>query len=170
MAKDSVLILDFGSQTTQLIARRVREAKVYCEIHPCTIPFEELRAKNPRAVILSGGPASVYEEGAPQVDKRVFELGVPLLGICYGMQLIAHLLGGKVERSPKREFGLAKVVIDKPEGIFHRFARSESLDVWMSHGDRVASMPPGFETVGISANTPFCAVANAERKLYGVQF
>jgi GMP synthase (glutamine-hydrolysing) len=170
MAKDLVLILDFGSQTTQLIARRVREAKVYCEIHPCTIPFEELRAKKPRAVILSGGPASVYEEGAPQVDERVFELGVPILGICYGMQLIAHVLGGAVERSQKREFGLAKVSIDKTEGMFHRFARRESIDVWMSHGDRVASMPTGFETVGTSDNTPFCAVANTERKIYGVQF
>ncbi len=170
MAKDLVLILDFGSQTTQLIARRVRESKVYCEIHPCTLPFEEVRAKNPRAVILSGGPSSVYEEGAPSLDKRIFELGVPILGICYGMQLFSHLLGGKVERAQKREFGLAKVIIDKPEGIFHRFAKRESIDVWMSHGDRVASMPPGFQTIGLSGNTPFCAVANAERKIYGVQF
>ena len=170
MAKDLVLILDFGAQTTQLIARRVREAKVYCEIHPCTIPFEELRAKDPRAVILSGGPSSVYEEGAPQLDPRIFELGLPILGICYGMQLIAHLLGGKVERVDKREFGLAKLVVDRAEGIFHRFPRGETLDVWMSHGDSVVSMPPGFETVGTSENTPFCAVANAERRIYGVQF
>ncbi|HEY8079671.1 MAG TPA: glutamine-hydrolyzing GMP synthase, partial [Labilithrix sp.] len=170
MAKDLVLILDFGSQTTQLIARRVRESKVYCEIHPCTLSFDEVRAKKPRAIILSGGPASVYEEGAPSVDVRIFELGVPILGICYGMQLLSHLLGGKVERSSKREFGHAKVIVDKPEGIFHRFARRESIDVWMSHGDRVASMPSGFETVGISGNTPFCAVANAQRKIYGVQF
>src|SRR5262245_17639708 len=123
MAKDLVLILDFGSQTTQLIARRIRESKVYCEIQPCTADFEELRAKNPRAIIWSGGPASVYEDGAPEIDVRVFELGVPILGICYGMQLIAHLLGGKVERSQKREFGLAKVIVDKPNGIFHRFAK-----------------------------------------------
>ena len=170
MTKDLVLILDFGSQTTQLIARRVREAKVYCEIHPCTLSFEEIRAKSPRAVILSGGPASVYEEGAPSFDKRVFELGVPMLGICYGMQLIAHLLGGKVERSPKREYGLAQLTVDVTDGIFHRFARSESLDVWMSHGDRVVSMPDGFENVGTSKNTPFCAVANKQRKMYGVQF
>ncbi len=169
-AKDLVLILDFGSQTTQLIARRVRESKVYCEIHPCTLTFEQVREKNPRAIILSGGPASVYEEDAPSVDKRIFELGVPILGICYGMQLIAHLLGGKVERADKREFGLAKVIIDKPEGIFHRFARRESIDVWMSHGDRVASMPPGFSTIGLSGNTPFCAVSNPERKIHGVQF
>jgi len=170
MAKDLVLILDFGSQTTQLIARRVREAKVYCEIHPCTLSFDEIRAKEPRAIILSGGPASVYDDGAPQIDKRVFELGLPILGICYGMQLFSHVLGGKVERASKREFGLAKVIVDRPEGIFHRFARRESIDVWMSHGDRVASMPPGFETVGISGNTPFCAVANVAKKIWGVQF
>jgi len=170
MAKDLVLILDFGSQTTQLIARRVREAKVYCEIHPCTLPFEEIRAKEPRAIILSGGPASVYDDGAPQIDPKVFELGAPILGICYGMQLTAHVLGGKVERAQKREFGLAKVIVDKPEGIFHRFTRRESIDVWMSHGDRVASMPAGFETVGISGNTPFCAVANHAKKIWGVQF
>jgi GMP synthase (glutamine-hydrolysing) len=170
MGKDLVLILDFGSQTTQLIARRVRESKVYCEIHPCTLSFDEIRAKRPRAVILSGGPASVYEEGAPQLDKRVFELGVPILGICYGMQLTVHLLGGKVERAQKREFGSAKVIVDKPAGIFHRFGRRETIDVWMSHGDRVVSVPPGFETVGISGNTPFCAVASQERKIWGVQF
>ncbi|AKV02344.1 GMP synthase glutamine-hydrolyzing protein [Labilithrix luteola] len=169
-SKDLVLILDFGSQTTQLIARRVRESKVYCEIHPCTLPFEEVRAKNPRAIILSGGPASVYEEGAPSLDKRVLELGVPVLGICYGMQLMAHLLGGKVERANKREFGLAQVQVEKNDGIFHRFAKGESLDVWMSHGDRVASMPAGFETTGLSGNTPFCAVANDNTKMYGVQF
>ena len=170
MAKDLVLILDFGSQTTQLIARRVRESKVYCEIHPCTLPFEEIRAKQPRAIILSGGPSSVFEDGAPHVDKRIFELGLPVLGICYGMQLMAHLLGGKVENAHKREFGLAKVTIDSPEGIFHRFARRESIDVWMSHGDRIVSVPPGFTTIGLSDNTPFCAVANAEKKMYGVQF
>jgi GMP synthase (glutamine-hydrolysing) len=170
MAKDLVLILDFGSQTTQLIARRVREAKVYCEIHPCTLSFEEIRAKGPRAVILSGGPASVYEEGAPTVDRRIFELGVPLLGICYGMQLITHLLGGKVDPAQHREYGLAQLTVDEPTGIFHRFARAEPIDVWMSHGDRVVSIPEGFANVGTSKNTPFCAVANVERKIYGVQF
>ncbi len=170
MAKDLVLILDFGSQTTQLIARRVRESKVYCEIHPCTLSFDEIRTKEPRAIILSGGPASVYEDGAPSMDRRVFELGVPILGICYGMQLSMHLLGGKVERATKREFGFAKVIVEKGEGIFHRFGRRESIDVWMSHGDRVASVPAGFETVGLSANTPFCAVADPQRKIWGVQF
>ncbi|MCL2723706.1 MAG: glutamine-hydrolyzing GMP synthase [Polyangiaceae bacterium] len=170
MFRDLVLILDFGSQTTQLIARRVRESKVYCEIHPCTLGFEQILQKKPRAIILSGGPSSVYEEGAPEIDERIFELGLPILGICYGMQIMAHTLGGQVERADRREFGLAKVKVDKHEGVFHRFAKGESLDVWMSHGDRVCSMPPGFETTGTSESTPFCAVANAPKKLYGVQF
>ena len=168
--RELVVILDFGAQYTQLIARRVREQKVYCEIHPCTLPFEQLRAMQPSAIILSGGPSSVYAEGAPTIDKRVFELGVPILGICYGLQLLAHLLGGKVEQAKEREYGAAKVVIEKPEGIFHRFAKRESIDVWMSHGDRIVSLPPGFSTIGISGNTPFCAVGNAEKKMYGVQF
>lgn len=168
--KDLVLILDFGSQTTQLIARRIRESKVYCEIQPCNASFEDIRAKNPRAIILSGGPSSVYEEGAPSVDKRIFELGVPIFGICYGMQLMAYLLGGKVKRADKREFGLAKLTVDKAEGIFHRFAARETIDVWMSHGDRIESMPAGFSTIGLSDNAPFCAVADPEKKLYGVQF
>ena len=168
--KDTVLILDFGSQYTQLIARRVREHKVYCEIHPCNVGFEKIQALAPRAVILSGGPASVYDEGAPTLDKRILELGVPVLGICYGMQLLAHVLGGKVEKADKREYGAARVVVEKAEGIFHRFAKREPLEVWMSHGDRVASMPPGFATLGISGNTPFCAVGNPEKKMYGIQF
>ena len=170
MTKDLVLILDFGSQTTQLIARRIRESKVYCEILPCTTPFEEIQQRSPRAIVLSGGPASVYEDGAPSVDKRVFELGLPVLGICYGMQLMAHLLGGKVARADKREFGLAQVSVEQTDGIFHRFAKGERIDVWMSHGDRVDAVPPGFVTIGLSGNTPFCAVANAEKKMYGVQF
>jgi len=170
MQRELVLILDFGAQYTQLIARRVREQRVYCEIHPCTVPFDEVRALNPRAIILSGGPASVYAEGAPHVDPRVFELGVPVLGICYGLQLIAHLLGGKVERATEREYGHARVVVEKNEGIFHRFAKREALDVWMSHGDRIAALPPGFQTIGVSGNTPFCAVGNPQRRIYGVQF
>ena len=168
--RELVLILDFGSQYTQLIARRVREQRVYCEIHPCTVSFDAIRAMSPRAIILSGGPASVYGEGAPTVDKRVFELGVPTLGICYGMQLMAHLLGGKVERADAREYGAARMSIEKPEGILHRFAKHESIDVWMSHGDRIVALPPGFSTIGVTGSTPFCAVGNAEKKIYGVQF
>jgi GMP synthase (glutamine-hydrolysing) len=170
MARELVLILDFGAQYTQLIARRVREQRVYCEIHPCTIPFDQIRAMSPRAVILSGGPASVYAPGAPSVDPRIFELGVPVLGICYGLQLIAHLLGGKVEPATAREYGHARVVVEKNEGILHRFAKREALDVWMSHGDRIAALPSGFQTIGVSGNTPFCAVGNAQKRIYGVQF
>ena len=168
--RDLVVVLDFGAQYSQLIARRVREQRVYCEIHPCTLEFDKLRAMSPRAIILSGGPASVYGEGAPTIDKRVFELGVPILGICYGLQLIAHMLGGKVERAAAREFGAARVVVEKNEGILHRFAKREALDVWMSHGDRITALPPGFSTIGISGNTPFCAVGNAAKKIYGIQF
>src|SRR5580700_3980574 len=168
--RETVLILDFGSQYTQLIARRIREQRVYCEIHPCTLPFEQIHAMSPRALVLSGGPASVYGEGAPTLDPRVFELGVPVLGICYGLQLIAHLLGGKVEPAAQREYGHARVVVEKNEGILHRFAKREALDVWMSHGDRVTALPPGFQTIGVSGNTPFCAVGSASRRIYGVQF
>jgi GMP synthase (glutamine-hydrolysing) len=170
MAREKVLILDFGSQYTQLIARRIREQRVYCEIHPCTVPFDKIRAMEPRAIVLSGGPASVYGEDAPSVDPRVLEAGIPILGICYGLQLLAHLSGGRVERAHQREYGAARVVVEKPEGIFHRFARREALDVWMSHGDRIAAVPPGYTTIGVSGNTPFCAVGNAEKKIYGVQF
>ncbi|HEY2510772.1 MAG TPA: glutamine-hydrolyzing GMP synthase [Polyangiaceae bacterium] len=169
-ARELVLILDFGAQYSQLIARRVREQRVYSEIHPCTVPFETIKQLAPKAIILSGGPASVYGDGAPTVDPRIFDLGVPVLGICYGLQLIAHLLGGKVEAAKEREYGAAKVVIEKPEGILHRFAQRESIEVWMSHGDRIAALPPGFHTIGISGNTPFCAVGNTERKIYGIQF
>ena len=168
--RDLVVVLDFGAQYTQLIARRIREQRVYCEIQPCTLEFEKLRALSPRAIVLSGGPASVYGDGAPTVDKRIFELGVPILGICYGVQLIAHLLGGKVERAEAHEYGAARVVVEKNEGILHRFAKRETLDVWMSHGDRITALPPGFTTIGISGNTPFCVVGNPTKKIYGVQF
>ena len=185
--RETVLILDFGSQYTQLIARRIREQRVYCEIQPCTIPYEKIVEMKPRAIVLSGGPASVYGEGAPTVDKRVFEMRVPharaagegsdpdadrvpVLGICYGVQLMAHLLGGKVERAEAREYGAARVAVERAEGILHRFTPGESFEVWMSHGDRIAAMPPGFSTLGVSDNTPFCAVADPKRRIYGVQF
>ncbi len=169
-ARELVLVLDFGSQYTQLIARRIREQRVYCEILPCTVPLERVRAIGAQAIVLSGGPASVYEDGAPTVDVGVFSLGVPVLGICYGLQLIAHLLGGKVERAREREYGHARVVVERAEGIFHRFVPGEALEVWMSHGDRIAALPPGFQTVGMTKSTPFCAVGNSRDRIYGVQF
>src|SRR5262245_55946785 len=137
MARSPVLILDFGSQFTQLIARRIRELHVYCEIHPCTLSFDAVRAMKPTAVVLSGGPASVYEEGAPTTDARVFELGVPVLGICYGMQLTCRLLGGHVEGSNEREYGAATIEVIDPNGLFAGFRKQEPVDVWMSHGDKV---------------------------------
>ena len=165
-----MLILDFGSQYTQLIARRVREQRVYCEIHPCTVSLDQIRALSPSAVILSGGPSSVFEEGAPSVDRGVFELGVPVLGICYGMQLFCHLLGGAVEKALEREYGPARVEVKKPEGLLAGFTAGEHFDVWMSHGDRVRALPPGFETFASTPSAPFAAVGNLERRIFGVQF
>ncbi len=177
-ARQLVLILDYGSQYTQLIARRVREQRVYCEIHPCTDVSPEkgdaglamVKALAPSAIVLSGGPSSVYGEGAPQVDPRLFELGIPILGICYGVQLTAHTLGGKVERAEAREYGPQQLMVDRAEGIFHRFTAGEALDVWMSHGDRIAEIPAGFTNIGTSENTPFCAIADEKRRIYGIQF
>jgi GMP synthase (glutamine-hydrolysing) len=165
-----VLVLDFGSQYTQLIARRIREQHVYCEIHPCTLSIDEIRAFDAPAVILSGGPASVFEEGAPTVDRGVFELGVPVLGICYGMQLTSHLLGGKVVAANEREYGPAHVRVDKPEGLLTPFAAGDDVHVWMSHGDRVESLPEGFEVLAHSKNSPYAAVAHLQRRIFGVQF
>ncbi len=169
-SRDVVLVLDFGSQTTQLIARRIREAQVYCEILPCTTPLEVIRARQPRALVLSGGPSSVYDEGAPTVDAALFELGVPILGICYGVQLLAHLGGGKVERATEREYGAAKLRVADAKGIFARYEPGAELSVWMSHGDRIAAMPTGFVNLGTSDNTPFCAVAHHDKRIYGVQY
>jgi GMP synthase (glutamine-hydrolysing) len=165
-----VLILDFGSQTTQLIARRVREAGIYCEIHPYRLADATIDALAPKAIILSGGPSSVYGPDAPKIGSHVFELGVPVLGICYGAQLTAQLLGGKVERAAEQEYGAAEVEVTRPEGIFGRFQAGERIDVWMSHGDRIASLPPGFVTIGLNAATPACAIADPERRIYGLQF
>ena len=170
MIVDGVLILDFGSQYTQLIARRIREQHVYCEIQPCTYSLDEIKAIDPRAIILSGGPASVFADGSPSVDAGVFELGVPVLGICYGMQLTSHLLGGKVERADEREYGPARLEVVKPEGLLHGFQVGSHVDVWMSHGDRVESLPDGFETIAQTSNSPFAAVAHIERRIFGVQF
>ena len=166
----AVLILDFGSQYTQLIARRVRECGVYCEIHPFNLSLSELRRMAPRAIILSGGPASVYSAGAPRVDAALFDLGVPILGICYGLQLAAHLLGARVERAAEGEYGPATVTITRPAGVFQRFTEGESIEVWMSHGDRIETKPAGFEALGTSKSTPLCAIADEARRIYGLQF
>ena len=165
-----VLILDFGAQYTQLIARRIREQRVYSEIHPCTMPIERIRELAPVAIVLSGGPQSVYEPGAPTVDKGVFELGVPILGICYGMQLTCRMLGGEVEGAHKREYGPARIEIERSEGLFDGFETGGHVDVWMSHGDSVKALPPGFVTIASTKSTPFAAVYDATRKIACVQF
>jgi GMP synthase (glutamine-hydrolysing) len=170
MRRRLVLILDFGSQYTQLIARRIREQHVYCEIHPCTVGIDAVRAMEPSAIVLSGGPASTLGAESPTVDRAVFELGVPVLGICYGMQLLCGLLGGRVEKADDREYGPATIKIERPTGILERLGGGDKLNVWMSHGDRVIELPAGFTTLAHSENSPFAAVANEARRIYGVQF
>jgi len=166
-----ILILDFGSQYTQLIARRVREAHVYCELHPFDMDLAAIRAFAPNGIILSGGPCSVYDEGAPSVTEELFELGVPVLGICYGMQLMSRHFGGEVVPAGKREFGHAELLsAGEPGPLFDGFFVDGSSPVWMSHGDHVARVPDGFEIVAGTANAPVCAIQNVSRNLYGVQF
>ncbi len=168
---EKILILDFGSQYTQLIARRVREAHVYCELHPYDMGMDEIRAFNPKGIILSGGPKSVYEEGAPAVAEDLFELGVPVLGICYGMQLMSRHFGGKVVPAGKREFGHADLfAAGAPGPLFDSFFVEGKSPVWMSHGDHVEEVPQGFDVVACSANAPVCAIQDLSRSLYGVQF
>ena len=165
---EKILILDFGSQYTQLIARRLRELGVYCEIHPCTMPGAAMRAWGARGVVLSGGPASVLAEGSPRVDAAVWGLGVPVLGICYGLQLIAHELGGKVDKAAHREYGPATIDARGDCDLFRGLP--PRLDVWMSHGDRVEALPPGFEPVASTSSAPFAAVQDRARRMFGVQF
>jgi len=162
-----VLVLDFGAQYSQLIARRVREAGVYCELVPGTTPWTELEARGPAGLILSGGPASVYEAGAPQVDPAVLRSGVPVLGICYGMHLIAHHLGGEVVPGGKREYGPAVLAVSEGARLFEGLP--EELPVWMSHGDQVLRLPEGFRAVASSANTPIAALSDGGGVL-GIQF
>ena len=165
----SVLVLDFGSQVTQLIARRVREAGVYCEIVPFNKADEAL-AKKPRAIILSGGPCSVYEENAPRAPHRVFEAGVPVLGICYGEMTMSAQLGGKVEGGHNQEFGRADITIKTKSPLLEGLAESGSEPVWMSHGDKITAIPPGFEVVATSESSPYAVIADEKRRFYGVQF
>jgi GMP synthase (glutamine-hydrolysing) len=168
---EKILILDFGSQYTQLIARRVREAHVYCELHPFDMGLAAIRAFRPSGIILSGGPKSVYEPGAPVVAEELFELGVPVLGICYGMQLMSRHFGGEVVPAGKREFGHADLcALGAPGPLFEGFFVEGKSPVWMSHGDHVARVPAGFEVVAETANAPVCAIQDVARRLYGVQF
>lgn len=166
-----ILILDFGSQVTQLIARRVREIGVFCEIKPYNTSLDFIRNYNPSGIILSGGPASVGYDKSPKVGKEIFEMGLPILGICYGQQLMSSLLGGKVEPSDHREFGRAFVKIKKESALTKNVWQvGKSYEVWMSHGDNVSAIPAGFEAVAESDGAPFAAYANEEKRFYGVQF
>src|SRR5688572_20451686 len=168
---DRVLILDFGSQVTQLIARRVREAGVYCEILPCTVPPARIEAFGAKGIILSGGPASVTSADTPRAPEAVFTLGVPILGICYGEQTICAQLGGAVENSDHREFGRAFLEITRPSALFEGVWKpGERAQVWMSHGDRITAIPKGFEVVGVTEGAPFAAIADEKRRIYAVQF
>ena len=169
---DRILIVDFGSQVTQLIARRVREAGVYCEIHPCTrVDAAFLASFGARAIILSGGPASVTEAHTPRADKAVFAAGVPVLGICYGQQTMVEQLGGRVEAGHSREFGRATVEVVGRCALFDgTWGPGARETVWMSHGDRVTALPPGFQTVAVSQGAPFAAIADDDRRFYGLQF
>lgn len=167
---DGILILDYGSQYTQLIARRVREAHVYCEIHPPPSSLGAILEQRPKGVILSGGPNSIYEEGAPQIDPGIVDLGIPVLGVCYGMYLVAHAAGATVEAAGEREYGRADIEIQNADQLFAGFACGERIPVWMSHGDRVTSLPSDFVLAASSRNSPIAAFAAPGRALFGVQF
>jgi GMP synthase (glutamine-hydrolysing) len=170
MSEERIVVLDFGSQYTQLIARRIREQNVYCEIHPFTHYAEAIQGNGTKGIILSGGPASVYDEGTPRVDTDLFQLGIPVLGICYGMQLMTFLLGGSVSPSKEREYGRADLRIDNPHHIFEGLDQGRTYRVWMSHGDRVEKLPPGFRSLAGSVNSPIAAMGDPARNLVGLQF
>ena len=165
---DAIAILDFGSQYSQLIARRIREAKTYSELFPFSVDADELKRLNPKGIILSGGPNSCYDEGAPKLDKSIWKLGIPVLGVCYGMQLMALDLGGKVSRAKESEYGRALLTVVENEGLFEGV--EPAINSWMSHGDSVTELPNGFRVVAKTANTPVAAIADEERGYFGVQF
>ncbi|MBR5668677.1 MAG: glutamine-hydrolyzing GMP synthase, partial [Spirochaetales bacterium] len=169
--EEKVLILDFGSQYNQLIARRVREIGIYCEIKPFSLPYEEIKTFNPIALIFSGGPSSVYAENSPKIDSRVFELGIPVLGICYGAQLMAHMLGGKVvpaDSLASREYGRTETEFDTDSALFGNITNRSIT--WMNHGDSVQKLPEGFKPIAHSAGCPFAGFENTQKNFYAVQF
>ena len=168
MKNELILILDFGGQYNQLIARRVRECNVYSEVVPYDISIEKIKEKNPKGIIFTGGPASVYGEDSPRCAEGIFDLGIPVLGICYGMQLMTYTLGGKVARANKREYGTTEVSINNSSPLFQNF---ENKNVFlMSHTDYVEIVPEGFKNIGSTSSCPNAAMENSEKKLYGIQF
>jgi GMP synthase (glutamine-hydrolysing) len=163
-----ILIVDFGSQFNQLIARRVRECGVYCIVEPPTVAIERIEGMKLEGIILSGGPSSIYETNSPRIDRRIFELGIPVLGICYGMQFMVDTLGGNVKQARKREYGFAELEVTRQDALFQKIPpRSQ---VWMSHGDSITQLPPGFYVTAATDNTPIAAMADDQRRLYGLQF
>ncbi len=170
MSRRALVILDFGSQYSQLIARRVRELNVYCELLPYDAPRAQIEALDPPGFILSGGPASVYAPDAPQLPPYVLQSGAPVLGICYGMQLLTHALSGRVDPSPQREYGLAQLKITDADSPLFGYLDAPQLPVWMSHGDRVTELAPGFDAIAVSDNSPYAAIAYPQRQLFGLQF
>ena len=169
---DRILVLDFGSQYTQLIARRIREAQVYSQIFPCTASLATILAYRPKGIVLSGGPSSVYEKKAPIIAKELFDQNIPILGICYGMQLVTHLSGGEVAKSTHREYGRAELMIDDASDLFQGVGSKKLTTVWMSHGDRIERMPPGFRSIAHTSNSPVAAMKrdDAKRRIYCLQF
>lgn len=168
MDKELIIVLDFGGQYNQLIARRVRECNVYAEVHPYTLPLEKIKEMNPKGIIFTGGPNSVYKDDSPSCSKEIFELGIPILGICYGSQLMAHLLGGKVSTAPVSEYGRTEVEVDKTSKLFADV--SDKTICWMSHTDYIAEVPEGFKKTAYTPVCPVAAMENAEKKLYATQF
>lgn len=166
--KDTILILDFGSQYTQLIARRIRESKVFCKIVPFNISAEDILKENPKGLILSGGPLSVYDEGAPLPKAEIFEMNLPVLGICYGLQAIVHMFGGKIQKSKEREFGRSELFVDRNRDLFMNL--SANITCWMSHSDMTTQLPKGYNVLAHTLNAPVAAIGNPRKKIFGVQF
>ena len=167
MNNETVIVLDFGGQYNQLIARRVRECNVYCEVMPYSVDISKIKEKNPIGIIFTGGPNSVYEDNSPKYSKEIYELGVPVLGICYGSQLMAHTLGGRIERAEKREYGKTEIKVEESllfDGV------DKNTVCWMSHTDFIAQVPDGFRVTAVSDSCPCAAYENADKKLYAVQF
>ncbi|HYG77116.1 MAG TPA: glutamine-hydrolyzing GMP synthase [Planctomycetota bacterium] len=166
MSHETVFVVDFGAQYAQLIARRVREAQVFCKIVPYHRALEAAKAEKPKALIFSGGPSSVYADKAPRIEKEIFELGIPILGICYGVQITAFTLGGKVEKQDRREYGNAVIEIVEPNALLTGVG--ERTDVWMSHGDALTVPPPGFKILARTDSCPLATIGDSQRRIYGV--